>query len=102
MNCWKKLGSIALSCSLAMLKDFDGCTYAPCGILSNLQIELGGKTIIVEVEVVEKPIDYNIFLGRPWVYAITAVISTYFCMIAFPHKGGIIVINQLTFFSSSS
>ena len=30
------------------------------------------------------------------------IISTYFRMIAFPHKGVITVINQLSFFSSSS
>ena len=28
------------------------------------------------------------------------VILTYFCMIGFPHKGGIVAINQLTFFTS--
>ena len=32
----------------------------------------------------------------------TVIISTYFRMIAFPHKGVIIVINQLSLFSSSS
>jgi len=30
----------------------------PCGISSNLQIELGGKAIIVEVEVIDRPLDY--------------------------------------------
>lgn len=60
MNCWKTLGSLPLSRSPTMLKAFDGCTYTPCGILSNLKIRLGGKTIIVEVEVVDGPLDYNI------------------------------------------
>ena len=31
-----------------------------------------------------------------------AIVSTYFRMIAFPHKGAITVINQLSFFASSS
>lgn len=96
MSCWKKLGSLPLSWSPTTLKSFGGRTYTPCGILSNLQIELGGKTVTVEVE------DYNILLGRPWVYAMATVVSTYFHMIAFPHKGGITVIGQLGFFSSSS
>jgi len=30
------------------------------------------------------------------------VVSTYFCMIAFPHKGEITTIDQLDFFASSS
>ena len=32
----------------------------------------------------------------------TAIVSTYFRMISFPHKGFITVINQLSFFASSS
>ena len=85
-----------------MLKAFDGCTYKPCGIINNLHVKLGGKTVNVEVEVVNGSLDYNILLGRPWVYAMTVIISTYFRMIAFPHKGVITVINQLSFFSSNS
>ena len=38
MNCWKTLGSLSLSQSPTTLKAFDGRTYTPCGILSNLQI----------------------------------------------------------------
>ena len=56
----------------------------------------------VDVEVVDEPLDYNILLGRPWVYAMIAIVSTYFRMISFPYKGTIIVINQLSFFSSAS
>ena len=84
------------------LKDFDSCPYKPCGILSNLQIELGGKTIIVEVKVIDRPLDYNILLGRLSVYIMVVVISTYFCMVNFPHEGRITVIDQLTLFTSSS
>jgi len=102
MSCWKTLGSPPLPRSSTTIKYFDGHTYTPCGILSNLQIELGGKVVIVEVEVVDRPLDYNILLGRPWVYAMAIVVSTYFHMIVFPHQGGITVINQLTFFASSS
>lgn len=85
-----------------MLKYFDGHTYTPCGILSNLHIELGDKTITVEFEVIDGPLDYNILLGRLWVYAVATVISTYFRMIIFPQKGGIRVIDQLALFASSS
>ena len=102
MNCWKTLRSPPLSRSPTTLKAFDSHTYTPCGILSNLQMDLGGKTILVEGEVVDRPLDYNILLGRPWVNSMDAVVSTYFRMIAFPHKGGITVIDQLAFFASSS
>ena len=84
------------------LKAFDGRTYKPCGIINNLQVELEGKKISIDVEFVDGPLDYNILLWKPWVYAITAIVSAYFRMIAFPHKGTIIVINQLSFFASAS
>lgn len=102
MSCWKTLGSPPSSRSPTTLKGFDGHTYMPCGILSNLQIEIGGKTVTIEVEVVDIPLDYNILLGRPWVYAMFVVVSTYFRIITFPYKSGITVIDQLGFFSSSS
>jgi len=81
------------------LKAFDGRIYTPCGILSNLQIELGGKIVTVEVEVVDGPLNYNILLGRTWVYA---MVVWFQCTFVFLFKGGIIVIDQLTFFANSS
>ena len=71
-------------------------------IINNMHVELGGKKVNVEVEVVDRLLDYNILLGRPWVYAMLAIVSTYFRMIAFPYKGAITVINQLSLFASNS
>ena len=61
-----------------------------------------GKNLTVEVEFVDEPLEYNILIGRPWVYAMAAVVSTYFCMIIFPHKGSIKTIDQLLFFTVGS
>lgn len=102
MSCWKNLGSPPLSRSPTTLKAFNGRTYTPYGILSNLQIDLGGKAVNVEVEVVDRLLDYKILLGRPWVYVMAVVVSTYFRTIEFPLKGGIMVIDQLAFFANSS
>ena len=102
MSCWKNLGSPPLSKSSTMLKAFDGRSYTPYGILSNLQVELGGKTVEVDVEVIDGNPDYNILLGRPWIYAMAAVVSTYFRKIAFPFQGGITVIDQQNFSPDSS
>ena len=102
MSFWKTLGSPPLSRSPTTLKDFDGITYTPCGILSNLQIELGRKIVTIEFQVVDGSLDYNILLGRPWRYAMVVVVSTYLHTISFPHKGGITIIDQLAFFASSS
>ena len=76
MNRQKTLGTSPLSRSPTMLKSFDSRTYIFW--------------------------HYNILLGRPWVYAMVVVGSTYFHTIAFPHMGGITVIDQLAFFASIS
>ena len=102
LNFWKSLGSSRLSQSSMTLKAFDGRTYKHCGVVNNLHVELGGKIVNFDIEVVDGPLDYNILLGGPWVYAMTAIVSTYFRMVSFPHKGTIIFINQLSFFASAS
>jgi len=65
-----------------------------------LPIGVEGKTINLDVEVVDAPLDYNLLLGRSWSYAMTAVISSVFRLVKFPHNGKIITIDQLTYFSS--
>ena len=76
--------------------------YTSYGIRSNLQVELGGKTIEIDVEVIDGSLDYNIILGRPWIYAMATIVSTYFRKIAFPSQGGITIIDQQTFLPNSS
>ena len=102
MSCWKALGSPSLSRSSMTLKAFDGRTCNPYGISSNLQVELGGKTIEIDVEVINGNLNYNILLGRPWIYAMAAVVSTYFRKIAFPFQGGITIVDQQTFLPNIS
>ena len=93
MSCWKNLSSPPLSQSSTTLKAFDGRTYTPYGILRNLQVELGGKTLEIDVEVIEGNLYYNVLLGRPWIYAMAIVVSTYFRKISFPFQGGITIVN---------
>ena len=64
LSCWKGLGSPELSKSTTMLFSFDGISFQPHGILPSLKVHLGGKTLVIEVEVVDAPLDYNILLGR--------------------------------------
>lgn len=63
LSCWKLIGSPQLNQSNTTLKSFDGRTYKPCGILNYLQVELGGKTVSIEIEVIDGPLDYNILMG---------------------------------------
>jgi hypothetical protein len=41
-------------------------------------VQLGGKTVCIEVEVVDAPLDYNLLLVWSWTYAMQAVVATVF------------------------
>ena len=73
LSCWKGFGSPELSQSATMLIAFDGRSFWPHGILPSVKVQLGGNTITIEVEVVDAPLDYNILLGRNWMYSMQAV-----------------------------
>ena len=73
LSCWKGLGSPELSKYTTMLTAFDGRSFRPHGILPSLKVHLGGKTVAIGVEVVDVPLDYNLFLGRNWMYSMQAV-----------------------------
>ena len=64
LACWKGLGSLELSKSATMLTMFGGRSFRPHDILPSLKAHLGGKTIVIEFEVVDAPLDYNLLLGR--------------------------------------
>jgi hypothetical protein len=63
ITCWKAIDSPPLTESHNMLKAFNGSTFKPYGVLPLLPIMLEGKTVNVEVEVFDTPLDYNLLLG---------------------------------------
>ena len=62
LTCWKALSSHELVTSPMTLKAFDGRGFQPHGLISALAVELGGKTVSIQVEVVDAPLDYNLLL----------------------------------------
>ena len=64
LACCKDLGFPKLSKSATMLTVFDGISFRLHNILPSLKVRLGGKTVAIEVEVVDAPLDYNLLLGR--------------------------------------
>ena len=78
LSCWKGLGSPELSKSATMLTAFDGRSSRLHDILSSLKVCLGGNTVVIEVEVVDSPLDYNLLLGRNWMYSMQAIASSLF------------------------
>jgi hypothetical protein len=92
---WKSIGSLTLTQSMTMLTTFDGNSFQPHGILPAFSVQLGGKTVEVYVEVVDAPLDYNLLLGCTWNYSMTFFVFFVFCTLCFPHKGKIVMIDQL-------
>ena len=70
----------------------------PHGIIPAFPICLGGKVVNIEVEVIDANLDYNLLLGRNWVYEMDVVVSTLFRVICFPHEGKIVKVDQLDYF----
>jgi hypothetical protein len=97
LTCRKSIGSPTLSQSPTMLTTFDGRSFHPHGILPTFPVQLGGKMVEVDVEVVDVPLNYNLLLGCNWTYSMTAVVLFVFCTLYFPHDGKVVTIDQLYF-----
>jgi hypothetical protein len=97
LACWKAIGQPNLSSSSTLLTTFDSHSFRPHGIILSFPVQLEGKTMCVEVEVVDVPLTYNILLEQNWTYAMTSIVSTIFWVLCFPHKVQIIIIDQLSF-----
>jgi hypothetical protein len=53
--------------------------------------------VYIDVMVVHDPFEFNLLLGRDYVYAMRALMSTLFRVMCFPHNGNIVTIDQLLF-----
>jgi hypothetical protein len=93
LACWKAIDQPIFSPSPTLLTTFDGNSFRPHGIIPSFHVQLGGKTMCVEVEVVDAPLDYNLLLGRSWTHT---VVATVFRLFLFPHEGQIVTIGQLS------
>ena len=94
---WESLGSSQLVPITPNLTAFGGGTSQPLGILPKFPITLGGKTIYIDVSVTQGALDFSLLLGRDYVYAMGALVSSLFCVVYFPHDGRIVTIDQLSF-----
>ena len=97
---WKVVVSPPIELASSHVLEFDRSASQPLGILPQWPITLGGKTIYIDVMVVQGPLDINFLLFRDDVYAMKLVESSLFRVIHFPHNGKIMTINQLSFVNS--
>ena len=72
-------------------------TSQPLGTLPQFPVTLRGKNVFIDVMVVQDPLDFSLLLGRDYVYAMKAIVSTLFCVIYFPHDGRNVTFDQLSF-----
>ena len=99
---WKQLKSPELSPSTIILRAWDGHSSQPLGMYHNCPVNLTGRIVHVDIEVIDGPLDYNILLGHSYTYAMSVVASTIFHKMCFPHEGKIITIDQLTYYEFAS
>ena len=86
--------------SSTTLRADDGHPTTSQGILPHVPIMLAEKTVLIDFEVVNAQLDYNLLLGRSYMYTMRAVTSTVFHLMMFPHKGKIVMTDQLTYHDS--
>ena len=73
LSCWQYLVSPTLVSSSIVLKKFDGHVFKPHRILTTLPIEIGGKIVSIDVEVIDVSLDYNLLLADPIVVLVVVV-----------------------------
>jgi hypothetical protein len=94
---WQVLGCPPLASVTQNLLAFNRRTSQPLGTLPQFPVTLGGKTVFIDVMVVQDPLDFALLLGRDYVYAMKAIVSTLFRVISFPHDGRVVTVDQLSF-----
>ena len=94
---WQKMGSPPLQQSSTALRAYDGRSAQPQVLLTNVPIQLAGKIVLINIEVINAQLDYNLLLGRSYMYAMRAVASSIFRTMMFPHEGRVVKVDQLTY-----
>jgi hypothetical protein len=94
---WQALGYPPLAPVTQNLLAFNRRISQPLGTLPQFPVTLGGKTVFIDVMVVQDPLDFALLLGRDYVYAMKAIVSTLFRVISFPHDGRVVTVDQLSF-----
>lgn len=97
MTCWKVIGSPSVVTSPTLLTAFDGHSHSPHRIIPTFRICVGVKVVNIEVEIIDANLDYNLLLGRNWIYEMDAIVSSLFHILCFPHEGRIVKIDQLDY-----
>jgi hypothetical protein len=66
------------------------------GFFPKHPVELARKMVLIDIEVIEVPLDYNILLGCRYMYTMKEMASFVFHTMIFPHNGKVVTIDKLT------
>jgi hypothetical protein len=80
------------------LRAYDGQPSSPKGLFQNVPVELEGKTILIDIDVIDAPLDYNILFGHSYMYEMKVVASSMFRTMMFPHNGKIFTMYQVSYY----
>jgi hypothetical protein len=94
---WQALGCPQPAPVTQNLLSFNKRTSQYLGTLPQFPLTLGGKTVFIDVMVIQDPLDFSLLLARDYVYAMKAIVSTLFHVIYFPYDGWVVTVDQLTF-----
>jgi hypothetical protein len=94
---WQALGCPPLAPVTQNLLAFNRRTNQPVGTLPQFPVNLGGKTVFIDVMVVQDPLDLSLLFGQDYVYSMKSIVSTLFCVISFPHDGWVVTVDQISF-----
>ena len=72
---------------------FDRITSIALGIIAQIPVTLGGKTVLVDFMVIKDPLDFNMLLECDYLYAMQAMVSNFFRVMYFNHREEIVTIN---------
>ena len=61
--------------SMKYLTAFNRRYFCPYGILPAFEIKLACKSMSIEVDMIDAPLDYNLLSGRSWTYAMGVISS---------------------------
>ena len=67
------------------LHAYDGLPSQPQDLFQNVPIEMAKRIILNDIKVINTQLDYNIFLGDRYIYAIKFITSMVFWLIMITH-----------------
>jgi len=93
---WQKLNSLEIIPFVITLWAYDGFPSQIECLFQKVPIDIACKAVLVDIKFIDTPLDYNVLLGRSYMYTNKAMASSMFCTMIFLHNGKVIMIDQLT------